>query len=212
MDLFQGILGWIGALLTGVLAVWLTGFFNRFIPSPQRTWLAIKNTIGSPPPHTDKRFRFVLCWLKGDTTGTATEAVEAVFRKIGGVELFRSARVVAASGAKSQWESAMRKGAGKVRDKWSADLAVVGSYVKEPSPRWHVWVVSRRHDDTFDQGPYEDLDRQDGFRKDLLENLVAEALIAVAPFADIEVLGQVWTQGLFDVERNTEKSERGVAR
>ena len=49
-----------------VLAAWLKGFFNQFLPSPQRVWLGIKNFFKtkfktkSPAPRKRVSFRVVL--------------------------------------------------------------------------------------------------------------------------------------------------------
>ncbi len=192
---------WLGLVSVGVLAAWLKGFLNQFLPPPQRAWLAIANSLfaiktgfrtESPPP--EDRFRFVLCWLEDDTTGRDTKTVGQAFTGVEGVELVRSARIVKASGAADEWLPAMRKGARTVLDEWKADLAVAGS-VKESGKALNLWVVPREGDGTLRRADraYElkNVTLQKEFHEDLRAQLVAVALRAVAPLADTEVRGRV---------------------
>ena len=155
---------------------------------------AIKTGFRTEPASPEDRFRFVLCWLEDDTTGRDTKTVGQAFTGVEGVELVRSARIVKASGAADDWRPAMRKGARKVLDEWSADLAVVGS-VKESGKALNLWFVPREGDGTLRRAdrPYElkSTTIQKQFHEDLQEQLAAVALGAVAPLADTEVRGRV---------------------
>ena len=54
-----------GGVLTGLAVTWLSGFLNRFVPSPRRSWLAVRNFLQTKTRRPEDRFRFVLCWLEG---------------------------------------------------------------------------------------------------------------------------------------------------
>ena len=106
--------GWASFLLI-LLTLALTWIIIRW----QRIWLALKNILRDNPRRSRENFRIVLCWLKGDPKGVHAEtAVESAFRDIGGVELVRSARIVAASGAKDDWQPAMQQKTNKVLKIW----------------------------------------------------------------------------------------------
>ena len=47
MKLSKQSTAWLGGIFAGVLAAWLKGFFNQFLPSPQRALLGIKNVFNS---------------------------------------------------------------------------------------------------------------------------------------------------------------------
>ncbi len=194
MELLTGSAVWLGLFSVGVLAAWLKGFLNQFLPPPQRAWLAITNCRRTRTSRPEDRFRFVLCWLEDDTAGRDTKTVGQAFTGVEGVELVRSACIVKASGAADDWRLAMRKGARKVLDKWKADLTVVGS-VKESGKALNLWVVPREGDGTLRLAdrPYElkNVTLQKEFHEDLRAQLVAVALRAVAPLADTEVRGRV---------------------
>ena len=94
---------WLGGVLLIALATWLTGAVNQYMPSPRRTWVAIRNVtldtrdavIGQfRHPQPREKFRFVLSWLKDDRDGKDTESVAMAFRHLRGVDLRESARVV----------------------------------------------------------------------------------------------------------------------
>ena len=150
MELLKNQAAWLGVLFATVLTAWLAGFLNQFLPTPQRAWLGIKNLFLGGSPRPEGRFRFVLCWLEDDTSGRDTKTVERKFASIKGVELVRSARIVAASGAADEWQPAMQKFAREVLDEWNADLAVVGSVNKSENERTlSLWLVPRVGDGTL---------------------------------------------------------------
>ena len=194
MELLKQPIVWIGGIFVGVLAAWLKGFLNQFLPAPQRVWLGIKNLFLNGSSRPEGRFRFVLCWLKNDDSGRDTTTAEQAFSGIEGIELVRSARIVAASGAADYWRPAMREDAREVLDKWNADLAIIG-LVKESRRALNLWFVPREGDGTLPRAdkPYElkNVTLQEEFHEDLRAQLATEALRAVAPLADTEVRGQV---------------------
>ena len=128
----------------------------------------------------------MLCWLENDDGGRDTKAVAEAFSGIGGIELVRSARIVAAAGAADDWRPAMREGAREVLDGWNADLAIVG-LANKSGEALNLWFVPREGDGTLPRGdqPYElkNATLQEEFREDLRAQLAAEALRAVAPLA-----------------------------
>ena len=201
MELLEQPIVWI----VGIFAVWLNGLLNQFLPSPQRARLFITNRYRyrflTKPPHPEDRFRFVLCWLEDDPSGRDTKIVERAFAGIKGVELVPDERIVKASGAADEWRPAMREGAGKVLDKWNADLAVVG-LVKGSGKALSLWFVPREGDGTLTRADQsyklEDVALQEEFHEDLRAQLAAVALSAVAPLADAEVRGRVLEEGLTD--------------
>ena len=127
--------------LSGVLVTWLTGALNRLVPSPSRSFLAIRNLLKPPPPPQD-RFRFVLCWLLNDPGGDNNRIVARAFRSVGGVQLVRSARLVAHDGALDDWQSSMRESALAVLNRWHGDVAVVGE-VQKSGDVLSLWFVPR---------------------------------------------------------------------
>ena len=219
MELLTSPVVWIVAIVLAVLRGWLKGFFTQFLPSPQRTWLAIANAFKSRPPLPEQRFRLVLCWLQHDAAGRDTSTVEEAFTGVEGIELVRSARVVSALGAAYDWRPAMRKGTLAVLKTWNADLAVVGS-VKDPGKALNLWFVPREGDGTLHRAdlPYElvNVRLQDDFHEDLRAQLTAEALRVAAPITGTEARGRVLEKGLNGVikkiaallEGGTVESER----
>ena len=207
MELLKQPIVWGGVIFVGVLAAWLKGFLNQFLPAPQRVWLSIKNLFLTKSPRPEGRFRFVLCWLENDDGGRDTKAVAEAFSGIGGIELVRSARIVAASGAADDWRPAMREGAREVLDGWNADLAIVG-LVKQSGEALNLWFVPREGDGTLPRGdqPYElkNATLQEEFREDLRAQLAAEALRAVAPLADTKVRGRVLEKELINATKKLE--------
>ena len=199
MELLTNPVVWIGAIILAVLRGWLKGFFTQFLPSPQRTRLAIANAFKSRPPLPEQRFRLVLCWLQHDAAGRDTSTVEDAFTGVEGIELVRSARVVSALGAAYDWRPAMRKGTLAVLKTWNADLAVVGS-VKDPGKALNLWFVPREGDGTLHRAdlPYElvNVRLQDDFHEDIRAQLTAEALRVAAPITGTEARGRVLEKGL----------------
>ena len=199
MELLTSPVVWIVAIVLAVLRGWLKGFFTQFLPSPQRTRLAIANAFKSRPPLPEQRFRLVLCWLQHDAAGRDTSTVEEAFTGVESIELVRSARVVSALGAAYDWRPAMRKGTLAVLKTWNADLAVVGS-VKDPGKALNLWFVPREGDGTLHRAdlPYElvNVRLQDDFHEDLRAQLTAEALRVAAPITGTEARGRVLEKGL----------------
>ena len=190
---------WIGTIVVAAFAAWLMGFFQQFLPPPQRVQLAIANAFKNRSPRPEQRFRLVLCWLENDRAGRDTGTVAEAFTGVEGIELVRFHRVVSAPGAADDWRPAMRKGALAVLKKWNADVAVVGS-VKDPGKALNLWFVSREGDGTLRRWhlPYElvHVTLQDDFHDDRRAQLTAEALRVAAPIARTEMRGQVLEKGL----------------
>ena len=195
----QYLIEFIGLGILGFVAAWFGGYLNRFLPSPDRTRLALNNSRIRTPRRPDTGFRIVLCWLEGDRSGADTRNVENAFANVGGVTLVRSARIVASCGAANDWRQGMRSGARSALEDWNGDLAIVG-LVKRPGEVLSLWLVPRQGEGTLGRGdqPYtlEDVTLGDDFHDDLRAQLTAIALAAVAPLADNEVLGQVLDTGL----------------
>ena len=185
---------WLVGIVGGVIATWLLGVLNRFVPSPGQSFLAIENLLRAKTRPSEDRFCFVLCWLENDSNGSNTDSVAQAFTNVEGITLVRSARVVKASGAADDWRPPMQRNARKVLERWQADLAVVG-LVKESGKALSLWFVPRSGDGTLARGdqPYE-LDKATlgpDFHEDLRAQLTALALTAVAPLAKSETRGRV---------------------
>ena len=207
MELLKQLILWGIAILGAVIAAWVKGLFNLFFPSPQRAKLAIANKIKTKSLHSKDRFRIVLCWLENDDGGRNTKTVAEAFSGIGGIELVRSTRIVAASGAADDWLPAIRKSTRKVLDQWKADLAIIG-LVKKSGEALNLWFVPREGDGTLPRGdkPYvlKDVSLQEDFREHLYAQLVAEALRAVEPLVDTEVRGRILVKELYDAVKKLE--------
>ena len=173
-----------------VLGAWFLGVLNEFVPSPARTWLAVTNNQSAKQTSSDDQFRLVLCWLQNDRDGNDTSIVAQAFSNIQGISLFRSARMVTASGAADNWRPALERSARVVLTEWNADLAVVG-VVKQPGEVLSLWFVPRMGGGTLERGdePYilENATLGKDFHDDLQAQLAAFALSAVAPLADTPV-------------------------
>ncbi len=167
------------SFLLAVLVLVLT-----WITRWQQIWLALNNILRNNHRRSRENFRIVLCWLKGDPKGVHAEtAVESAFRDIGGVELVRSARIVAASGAKDDWQPAMQQKTNKVLKIWDADLAIVG-LVKKPEHSLCLWFVPRSGKGTLDRGdkPYKLKDMT--LDKDFHANLSTTIAVAASGAKD----------------------------
>ena len=201
MELLTDPVGWIVVFVGAVFTAWLKGFFQQFLPSPQRAWLALTNAFKAKLPLPEQRFRLVLCWLGNDSAGRDTGTVAEAFTSIDGIELVCSARVVSARGAADDWRPAIRSGALTVLQAWNADVAVVGS-VKDPGKALSLWFVPRSGEGTLTRGdkPYE-LNKAtlgSDFHDDFSTELTSAALVAVAPLAETETRGRVLEKGLRD--------------
>ena len=186
------------------LRAWLKGLFNRMIPGPARTMLAVANIVNFKRRPLDNRFRFVLCWLEGDCLdgndeGRDTETVARAFRDISGVELVRSARIVKAEGAGDDWRPAMREQANAILLDWRGDLAIIGA-VERPGENLSLWFVPRRGDGTLrrieQQFALKGAMLGEDFREALHEQIAAVALSAVTPLASDAARGRVLEDGL----------------
>ena len=200
--------GWASFLLALLVLVltWITGW--------QQIWLALKNILRDNPRRSRENFRIVLCWLKGDPKGIHAEtAVESAFRDIGGVELVRSARIVAASGAKDDWQPAMQQKTNKVLENWDADLAIVG-LVKEKQSLC-LWFVPRFGKGTLDRGdkPYKlkDMTLDKDFHANLSTTIAVAALAEMALLTDTKERGQVLQEGLRNATKKLSNLLEGSA-
>ena len=203
---------WLGSVVTVLVVTWLTGVLNRFVPPPERAWLALKN-LWRNLQHPEDSFRVVLCWLENDRSGDDTRRVEATFTGVEGIKLIRSARMVTASGAADEWRPVMQQRAFAVLADWNADLAIVGM-VKKPGEVLNLWFVPRLGDGTLDRGdkPYklENVTLGPVFHEDLRAQLSATAMAAVAPLADTEARGRVLDKGLRDAAEKLSNLLKGA--
>lgn len=187
------------AALAAFAAAWLKGLLNEIFPSPARALLFFRNLCRGSQQRPDDGFRIVLCWLEDDSTGEDTRNVARAFTSVEGVELLRSSRMVAASGASRAWSESMRAEARSALNDWNADLAIVG-LVKTPGEAVSLWFVARSGEDTLTRGdrPYklEDVTLGADFHDDLEAQLTAVALSQMAPFGEALVRGRVLEQGL----------------
>ena len=196
------LVGIVGVVLTTVLTTWLLGSLNHVVPSPERSWLTVTNSLRGNTLSTEDRFRFVLCWLENDKNGDDTRIVAQAFSSVQGILLVRSARLVKASGAADDWQLTMQKNATTELEKWNADLAVVG-VVKKSGEVLSLWFVPRLGDGTLSRGdqPYklEDVTLGKDFHDDIRAQLTALALASVAPLAETEMRGRVLEKELGEV-------------
>ena len=198
---------WFGSIATSVItsaftaliAVWLTGFLNETVLSPQRAWLALQNHLWSKPQRAEDGFRIVLCWLENDRSGEDTGNVEDAFSGVKGITLVRSYRTVTASGAADEWRPAMQRDAFAEMEKWNADVAIVG-VVKKPKELLSLWFVPRSGGGTLERGDraykLENATLGADFHEDLGAQLIALAWEAVSPLADTEIRDGAVEQGL----------------
>ena len=189
-----------------MLSNWMTGHFGQFLPGPQRASLAIRNRMRGAP-HSEGRFRFVLCWLEDDPTGANTKSVEEAFIDIEAINLFRSAVVVRASGAADDRRPVLRRRADEILKEWSADLAIFGSVRKSEKslrlwfmPRWDGGALSRESSQVyaFSDDSYElkNVRLKTGLPEDVGLQIVALATSAAAVAADTAPLSQALTDTL----------------
>ena len=138
---------WIAAVIVAFLAAWFRNLLSVVFPSPQRAILAFKNVGSCRLPPRDN-VRVVLAWLEDDYTGSNTKAVSTTFTGIEGIEFYRSARIISASGAADAWRPAMRRKTKNLLRAWQADIAVVGRVDKD-GDAVRLWFVSSHEDDTL---------------------------------------------------------------
>ena len=195
MEPMDEVLTWLGAGALAVVGLWYRKALYRLIPPPSRvacavgnTWARVRGQIGP----SDERFRFVLTWLANDSSGDSTRVVEEAFRDVKGVELSRSARTVAGSGAADEWKPMMRSKGQKLLDTWRADLAIVGSVKtlgKDPLAL-DLWIVRTDGDGTLDrvEKPYriKNATLESKFRDHLYGELVSTAISAAAQIGNDE--------------------------
>ena len=210
LPVLKQIIFWGLGLLALLLVPWLSGTFNSYMPSPQRALLGAKNFVKKAwhymrpqPPLSEECFHVVLSWLGGDSNGEGTKSVEGAFRGVDGIHLSRSAHIVKASGARDDWEPAMRKRAREILTDRQADLAIVGE-VKDSKKVLSLWFVPRVGDGTLSRGDrgsnyvLENVTLGDDFHKEFRAQIAAMALSAVAPLVSNEARGK-----MLDVELST---------
>ena len=181
------LLKWLGSIAASVIATltvsWLTDFPHGADLPWERVELALGNILQDEPRPQDK-FRIVLTWLEDDRSGHDTRTVEHAFLGIERIQLVRSARIVAASGAADEWRATMQQEALEVLRDWDADLLIAGR-VKRSRFALSLWFIPRWGQGTLyrPEHPYklEDVTLGDDFHIDLQTQLVAVALAAVAP-------------------------------
>ena len=202
----------IASVVTALLVVWLTGFFNEAVPSLQRLllalqnrWTAFRKNLWGDLADAGNNFRIVLCWLKNDRNGEDTRSVEAAFSGVRGIALRRSARIVTAAGAGDEWQPAMERSALAVLEAWNADVALVGT-VRKPSEALSLWFVPRLGEGTLERGDQsyklDDVTLGADFHDDLHAQLTTFALAAVAPLAQTETRGQVLEEGCWSPQKS----------
>ena len=204
--------GILGSLLSTLLVSWLTGIFNSYMPSPQRALLGAKNFVNKawrcvrPQPLSEERFHVVLSWLEDDSNGESTKTVEGAFRDIAGIHLSCSARIVKASGARDEWEPAMRKRAHEILADRQAHLAIVGQ-AKMPKKVLSLWFVPREGDGTLSRGDrdsiyeLENVTLGDDFHEEFHAQIVAMALSAVASLVSDKARGKMLNDELIKVTK-----------
>ena len=187
------------SLITALVVVWFSEAFVHIVPSPQRLYLRVQNSLLATPSRTDDSFRIVLSWLENDWSGEYTRIVEAAFSGIEGIALDVSGEDISASGAADEWRPAMQRSALEMLEKWNADVAIIGT-VKKSGEALALWFVPRQGQGTLRRGdrPYalEEATLGADFHEDLRTQLAVMAWNAVAPFADGEARGRLFEKGL----------------
>ena len=186
------------SIVTALFSRWIAALHSLY--PPKRIRLGLSGLWNNPPPSTE-RVRFVLCWLKGDSSGSDTAVVEQALSVVEGIEVRCSFRVVEAGGGADEWRPAMREQARRVLKDWNADLAIVGA-VKVPGEALSLWIVPREGgygtlvsaNERIYRLDYATL--QSDFREDLQTQLTLWALSTAIPFVDNEARGQVLKTGL----------------
>ena len=122
----------LGGVFAAVVAAWVTGFLNQFLPSPERARLAVENLWRGNSQRPEEGFRIVLCWLEKDAKGDNTVEVASAFQSpdFEGIKLIRSACIVASLDAWDEWSEDMQQSVRSVLEDWNADLAIVGRVKK----------------------------------------------------------------------------------
>ena len=191
--------GIVSAVIVGLVVAWSVGLMNQVVPAPARARLLVENLFSDNHPRPDDGFRIVLCWLENDDSGFDTRLVELAFSGVGGIELVRSARIVAAQGASDEWREGMRAGVREALDEWNADLAIAG-FVRKSGELLSLWFVPRSGDGTLgraDRAYRLDQVRLGGdFHDDFRAELASVALTVVAPLAGSKARGRVVVDGL----------------
>ena len=126
----------------------------------------------------------------------------------------RSARIVAAYGAKDDWQPAMQQKTNKVLKIWDADLAIVG-LVKKPEHSLCLWFVPRSGKGTLDRGdkPYKlkDMTLDKDFHANLSTTIAVAALAEMALLTDTKERGQVLQEGLRNATKKLSNLLEGSA-
>ena len=182
-----------------IVTTWFAGLTEGVLPSPQRVWLTVENTISGEKWPAERRFRLVLCWLDDDYSGESTKKVAQAFSKFDGIDITRSAQIVTARGAGETWRSTMREKTSKILQTWHGDLAIVG-LVKVPQRAITLWYIPRVGDDNLTRGdsPYElkEATLPSEFHNEIRLQLIALAFNEVIAAANIEVTGSALSNNL----------------
>ena len=202
-------LRWFAGIILGLLAIWISGFLNQFLPAPERARLAIENVFRPHSPPSEEHFRFVLTWLANDDSGDYTSAVKRTLNDVPGIETFRSARIVKESGATlTARERNRRKDARKILKNWNADLAIVGSANElKDQMSLNLWLMS-----SVDYGKFAIpktktlyVPENGMLPEELRVQLISWVLSAAASASDTEAKGQILTDALRSVGTKIEK-------
>jgi hypothetical protein len=178
------VVGVIGTAFVGVAVTWLTGLFNKILPSPSVTFIwtiEVLRDIRRIRPSPNK-FLILVARLDNDPEGTHTRAVARAFQGQQGVERTQTARVLARSDIGSDAESRAVATGRRWLGRRNADLLIWGEVVQKEK-LLALWFTSNDETSDFQQSGFP-LDANllgQSFTEAAREQLISLALSAIKP-------------------------------
>jgi tetratricopeptide (TPR) repeat protein len=146
----------IEVLLAGLAVTWLTGFFNRILPSPSNSinWIieCVKDIWGVRPSRD--KFLILVSRLEGDDSdGNHTRAIGRVFYGHQGIERTLTRRVLHLSDIGSEAESQAVATGRRWLTRRNADLLIWGE-VLQKEKFLNLWFISKDATSDFQQSRF----------------------------------------------------------